>query len=83
MIDAARPEKVAGGDRVNGGEAARMAFAVKALAERFQHRIGAAKAGRRVHGDDRAILDEPHRLLRALHLLHRLILRFSLPEVTN
>ena len=78
VIDALGAKKVAGGDRMDGGEAARMSLAVEALAQRLQHGIGAAETRGRIDGDDRAIPDEFCRLLRALHFPHRRNLRSPL-----
>ena len=46
MVDALDAAHVAGGDRMQRGEVARMAVGVEALADRRQHGVGTAEAAR-------------------------------------
>ena len=58
MVDAGDPPHVAGGDRMKGGQIARMAVVVEAPADRRQHRVGAAEPRGGGHGDDRPVRDQ-------------------------
>ena len=62
MVDALDAPHVAGGDRVQRGEVARMALGVEPRADRREHRVGAAERRGRRHRDDRAVGDQAGRL---------------------
>ena len=52
------PVHVAGGDRVERREVARMALGIEPRADGGQHGVGAAEAARRADGDDGAVRDQ-------------------------
>ena len=58
VIDALDAPHVAGGDRMQGGDVARMPLGVEARADRRQRRIGTAEPGRGRDRDDRAVGNE-------------------------
>ena len=58
VVDALDAVHVAGGDRVDGGQVARVAGRGEALADGGQHGVGAAEAARRADRDDGAVGDQ-------------------------
>ena len=68
VIDSLDAPHVPGGDRMQGGDIARMPLGVEARPDRRQRRVGTSERGRGRDGDDRAVGNETGGVRRGDHL---------------